>query len=139
MNIQFFIPGEPPTATAQQKGFNRKTGTWYKTPELKDAEAKYLAYANEVRPAEPFTGPVALTAIFGFRAGAGHEPDTPKTSKPDTDNMVKALKDALTRAGFWKDDAQVFMETTVKVWTDTPGVMVEVQDDGKDVQAWTGK
>lgn len=139
MNIQFFIPGEPPTATAQQKGYNRKTGKYYKPAELRDAEQKYLAYAHEVRPAEPITGPVALTVIFGFRAGPDHEPATPKTSKPDTDNMVKALKDALTRAGFWQDDAQVFMETTIKVWADTPGIMVEVENDGEDVLSWTGR
>lgn len=139
MNIQFFIPGEPPTATAQQKGFSRKTGKYYKPAELRDAEQKYLAYANEVRPSVPITGPVALTVIFGFRAGAGHDPDTPKTSKPDTDNMLKAMKDALTRAGFWQDDAQVFMETTIKIWTKTPGIMVEVENDGEDVLSWTGR
>lgn len=139
MNIQFFIPGEPPTVTAQQKGFSRKTGTYYKPAELRDAEQKYLAYANEVRPAEPITGPVALTVIFGFRAVAGHEPNTPKTSKPDTDNMLKSLKDALTRAGFWQDDAQVFIETTIKLWTDTPCIMVKVENVGEDVLSWTGR
>lgn len=124
--IQFFIPGEPPTATAQQKGQNRKTGAWYKTPELRDAEQKYLAYANEVRPAQPLEGAVRLTVVFQFLAGDRHTSGFPKTTKPDTDNMLKALKDALTRAGFWKDDAQVWNETTAKIWAREPGIWVNV-------------
>jgi len=36
-------------------------------------------------------------------------PDAPNfhTSKPDRDNLDKAILDALTNAGIWKDDAQV--------------------------------
>ena len=30
-----------------------------------------------------------------------------RTSKPDTDNLEKALKDEMTRLHFWADDAQV--------------------------------
>ena len=124
--IKFFIPGEPPTATAQQKGYNRKTGRYYKPAELKDAEQKYMAYANEVRPAEPMTGAVELTVVFRFQATNGHYPGEPKTSRPDTDNMVKLLKDCLTRCRFWKDDAQVAFEQVGKEWSDTPGVLVIV-------------
>ena len=124
--IQFFIPGEPPTATAQQKGFSRKTGTWYKTAELREAEQKYMAYANEARPATPMEGPVQLMVSFWFTAKNGHKPGEPKTSRPDTDNMVKLLKDVLTRCGFWNDDAQVASEHVSKYWSDVPGIRVKV-------------
>lgn len=124
--ISFFIPGEPPTVTAQQKGYSRKTGRYYKPAELRDAEQKYLAYANEVRPAQPLEGAVQLTVVFQFQAGDRHTPGFPKTTKPDTDNMLKALKDALTRAGFWMDDAQVWNETTAKIWAREPGIWVTV-------------
>ena len=130
--IQFFIPGEPPTATAQQKGYSRKTGKYYKPAELRDAEQKYLAYANEVRPAEPLDGPIKLTVVFQFAAGERHTPGLPKTTKPDTDNMLKALKDAMTRAGIWQDDAQVWNETTAKIWARDPGIWVTVSPDGED-------
>lgn len=126
--IQFFIPGEPPTATAQQKGYNARTGKYYKPAELRDAEAKYLAYANEVRPAQPMEGPVDLTVIFGFGLKEKHKDFEPKTSKPDTDNMMKALKDCLTKCRFWKDDAQVYREVACKIWRAVPGVLVVVKD-----------
>lgn len=122
--IEFIIPGEPPTVTAQQKGQNRRTGKYYKPPELRDAEQKYMAYAYQARPAEPFTGSVQLIVIFGFVVTGKHKPGEPKITKPDTDNMVKLLKDCLTKCGFWKDDAQVAHETVVKVWTNSPGIVV---------------
>ena len=130
--IQFFIPGEPPTATAQQKGYSRHTGKYYKPAELRDAEQKYLAYANQVRPAQPMEGPIKLTVIFIFLAGKSHTPGFPKITKPDTDNMLKALKDSLTRTGFWKDDAQVWNETTAKIWGREPGIRVIVSDDQEE-------
>lgn len=132
MRIEFHIPGEPPKVTAQQKGVNRRTGKYYKPAELRDAEAKYLAYANEARPAQPMEGPVKLTVIFVFQAGTLHIPGSPKTTKPDTDNMLKALKDSLTRAGYWKDDAQVWNETTAKIWGRDPRIVVIVSDDREE-------
>lgn len=127
--IQFFIPGPPPTATAQQKGQNRRTGSWYKTPELKDAEQKYLAYAGEARPEKPLEGAVALWVSFRYpipKTGK-HYDGEPKTTKPDTDNTIKALKDAMTKVGFWKDDAQVSNERTEKIYSTVPGIRVRVK------------
>ena len=37
-----------------------------------------------------------------------------RTSKPDTDNLEKALKDEMTRLHFWHDDAQVCSEIVEK-------------------------
>ena len=41
------------------------------------------------------------------------------TSKPDGDNIRKAVLDAL--ASFWRDDAQVVAGDTVKVWAEAEG------------------
>ncbi len=124
--IAFMIPGNPPTVTAQQKGQNRRTGQYYKPPELRDAEQKYLAYAAQHRPQEPLTGAVCLTVVFYYAASGKHKDGDPKTTKPDTDNAVKALKDVLTKAGFWKDDAQIAWESVVKIWADVPRIAVAV-------------
>lgn len=125
--ISFFIPGEPPTVTAQQKGQNRKTGKYYKPAELKAAEQKYMAYAYQARPEHPIKGAVHLIVSFGFSVTGKHYDREPKISKPDTDNMVKLLKDCLTRCRFWDDDAQVALETVGKYWRSTPGISVVVQ------------
>ena len=125
--ISFFIPGEPPTVTAQQKGYSRKTGKFYKKAELQDVDQKYMAYAYQARPEHPIEGAVCLTVMFGFGAGGKHKDCEPKITRPDTDNMVKLLKDCLTRCRFWKDDAQVALETVVKSWRNVPGIFVVVQ------------
>lgn len=133
--IAFKIPGDPPTATAQQKGQNRKTGKYYKTPELRDAEQKYMAYAAQARPAEPIAGPVRLTVVFSFDHHGRHRDGEPKTTKPDTDNLVKLLKDVLTKVGYWKDDAQVYDEHVIKVWEERPGILVLIQAEVDNEQA----
>ena len=125
VTIRFFIPGEPPRTTAQQKGRNSQTGHYYKPQKLLDAEKRYLTYARMTRPSAPLVGPVELRVEFRFARGR-HRDGEPKTTRPDTDNMIKLLKDCLTRAGYWGDDAQVALETTAKLWSSDPGVLVEV-------------
>ena len=58
----------------------------------------------------------------GRRSGAW------RTSKPDTDNLEKALKDEMTRLHFWYDDAQVCSEIVEKFWSDPCGVFVRVEE-----------
>ena len=40
-----------------------------------------------------------------------------KTTRPDGDNLLKIIKDAMTRAGFWADDAQVCAENIERYYT----------------------
>lgn len=41
-----------------------------------------------------------------------------KTTKPDLDNLEKAVMDALTTAKWWTDDSIVVDKRSVKVWGD---------------------
>jgi crossover junction endodeoxyribonuclease RusA len=74
----------------------------------------YLA-ARQAMQAAGFTGwaagiPLVLSVAYWMprpkrlkdRIGVPH------VCKPDLDNLAKAVKDALTQAGVWADDAQVF-------------------------------
>lgn len=69
---------------------------------------------------------VTLTAVFkrpgdllkrSTRTGLllhADESRMPYTKKPDCDNVSKAVLDALTRAGIWRDDSQVQAEHVTK-------------------------
>lgn len=47
--------------------------------------------------------------------------------KPDIDNMIKAVMDAVTCAGLWLDDAQVCELRAVKLYTEKrPGMMLRL-------------
>ena len=53
-----------------------------------------------------------------------------KATKPDCDNLVKAVLDAMTLLGFWVDDSQVCSLAVDKVYMDVagPGVSVRVSN-----------
>jgi crossover junction endodeoxyribonuclease RusA len=82
-------------------------------------------------------GPVHLACEFRFprpkshfgargvlpsRAGRWH------AQKPDVDKLLRAVCDALSDAGVWRDDAQVAVVSASKRWTETtPGLSVSVR------------
>ena len=59
---------------------------------------------------------------------SGDHPDgSYRTTKPDTDNLQKLLKDVMTKLGFWRDDALVASEVIEKFWADVPGIFIRVE------------
>lgn len=49
------------------------------------------------------------------------------TTKPDADNVVKAIFDAINGV-VWRDDSQVVELTLTKVYGSTPGVSVRIEE-----------
>lgn len=73
-----------------------------------------------VRVCMTFRMPIPKTKAKTVPIGSDH------TFKPDLDNLVKAVFDAMTDAGWWIDDCQVSHLTVSKVWSDEPGAIIEV-------------
>ena len=126
--LEFFIPMKLPTITAQEQKIGVRNGKPYKydPTELKAARVLFRDHLRKFAPPEPITGPVRLHTVWCYRSGA-HKAGEWKTSKPDTDNSWKRLKDVMTGLRFWKDDAQVCSELTDKLWADVPGLYVSVE------------
>lgn len=129
MVTEFFMAMKPPTVTHQEKQVHVVNGkpVFYEPAELKAARAKLLAHLGKHVPEKKYTGAVRLITKWCFPITAKHKNGEYKTSKPDTDNMVKLLKDVMTELHFWKDDAQVASEITEKFWSDVPGIYVKVE------------
>lgn len=131
--MQFFIPMHPPTVTHHDKELHafmrggRPCAVLHDSPELKDARAKLRAGLAPHAPAIPLGGPVRLVVKWLFPAQGRHPDGAWKTSRPDTDNLDKALKDEMTRLHFWRDDAQVASEISEKFWANTPGIFIRVE------------
>ena len=51
-----------------------------------------------------------------------------KTSKPDTDNLQKMLKDVMTDLNYWKDDAQVASEIIEKFYFNISGIYIKIEN-----------
>lgn len=134
--VQFFLAMVPPTATHQEKQARvvKRNGKlvpqFYEPARVKAARAKLLDAVARYKPDTPMTGPVQLqvTWCFPLDKGGRHRNGEPKSSKPDTDNLQKLLKDCMTKAGFWWDDAQVCGEIVEKFWAEIPGLYIRVAE-----------
>lgn len=129
--IKFFAPMKLPTITAQEQKIGiTKNGKPYKydPPELKAARTLFRDHLAKFAPQTPLNGPVRLETIWCYPCTPAHPKPEWKTTKPDTDNLAKMLKDVMTRLGYWNDDAQVTLEIIQKIWDTQSGLYVEVEE-----------
>ena len=133
MTIDFVIHGEPPTTTAQQKGEVRRGG---KTMHYTKAKVKRVLemYEWEARAAlpsgwKPIQKPkgVRLYVMFCFGTTDRKKIGTWRTSRPDADNLVKALMDGFKNAGVWEDDSQVASLQVDKTWWSRENACIRVR------------
>jgi crossover junction endodeoxyribonuclease RusA len=106
--------GEPRSKTRHR--LNPRGGVW--TPSAPDEDALALMLRVVRGSAPPMRGPVALAAVF-YRGNR---------QRRDTDNMVKLVLDAGTKAALWGDDSQVTAIVAIVEWD---------PDLPRSVIAWT--
>jgi Holliday junction resolvase RusA-like endonuclease len=119
--IRFVVTGTPkgqPRVKAYSRG--GKAGV-YDPGTADDWKYAVRQAAIENAPEQKFSGPVGMSMGFLFqrpkRLLKKSSPDglLLRDSKPDLDNLVKAVKDAITDSGaVWHDDSQVASESAVK-------------------------
>ena len=132
MPIEFFLPMEPPTVTHQEKQVAVVKGKprFYEPADLKAARQKLQSHLGKHVPSTTYTGPVDLLVMWCFPLAGNHKNGDYKTSRPDTDNLQKLLKDVMTELKFWKDDALVASETVKKFWAEKPGIYIRIMELG---------
>lgn len=125
---EFFMAMIPPTVTHQEKQVHVAKGrpVFYEPPELKAARQKLMGHLAKHRPAHPYQEGVRLVVRWCFPRGERAD-GTYRTTKPDTDNLQKLLKDCMTACGYWKDDALVASELAEKFWAEVPGIYVRIE------------
>ena len=129
--MNFFMAMKPPTATAQEHSVKVVNGrpVFFDPPNVKEAKKLLMGHLIKNRPKEPIVGAVQLTVMWLFPKGKSHKNGEWRTTRPDTDNLQKLLKDCMTMTGFWKDDAQVVSERVEKRWSDEPtGIYIEIEE-----------
>ena len=126
--MEFFLDIVPPTVTAQEHKVRVVNGRpmFYDTARLKMARNTFESLLRHYAPEEPMEGPLSLTVEWRF-ATKTHKDGAFRVTRPDTDNLQKLLKDCMTAAGFWQDDAQVCREEVTKRWSrQKPGILIRV-------------
>lgn len=144
--IEFFMPMIPPTVTYQEHKVMVRNGKphFYNPPELKAAKQKLTDNLGRHAPPDPLSGPLRLMTKWIWpvpepeakqaRELVGEDWAIYKQTKPDTDNLIKLLKDCMTRCRFWRDDAQVASEITEKFLGLRPGIYVRIEE----LDPWQG-
>ena len=126
--MKIFLLLNPPTVTAQETKVALVNGKprFYKPENVQKAKHELMQHLSPFKPKEPYVGPIELHVVWLFPKGKNHKDGEWRTTKPDTDNLEKLLKDCMTQLGFWIDDAQVVKETCEKKWADEPtGISIE--------------
>lgn len=128
--MKIFLLLDPPTITAQETKVVIVHGKprFYKPENVTKAKEELKKHLRPFKPEEPLDGPIELKVTWLFPRGKRHKHLEWRTTKPDTDNLEKLLKDCMTQLGFWKDDALVVREVVEKLWSDEPtGIALEIE------------
>jgi Holliday junction resolvase RusA-like endonuclease len=106
---------------------------FYKPAKVKAAENTLWAILQPHAPAEPFCGPLTLVLTMGFPWRKGekksrikHFASYPIETRPDLDNLFKAIADVMTGLRYWNDDSQLSSLCLHKHYTDTPGLTINL-------------
>ena len=126
--ISFRLDFDPPTVTAQEQKVQVVNGKpkIYFPKNLRAARDLYINSLKKHSPKEPLEGPIKLIVGWEFQSTKSHPSGSWRTTKPDTDNLQKLLRDCMTFTGFWIDDSQVVLEIVGKRWSDNPGICIKV-------------
>lgn len=153
--LSFFAQGHP-KGQPRPKAFARKFGDKYSARVYDPGTAENWksqiadAFRRNYPTFDTIVGPVELRIVFymprpksHFRSNGNLKPNAPDfcESKPDLDNLEKAVMDCLTHLNVWRDDSQVCRKFTTKAYTkayamfgvaNATGAAIEVRKIEKD-------
>ena len=130
-----------PIPQGSMRGFVTKSGSVVLTsdnPRLRSWRRDLTIAFAEAREGVQFSGPVRLTVSFALPRPTGHfgrrgllpsAPARPIGARDDLDKLVRAIGDAATDAGVWRDDGQITELRAKKRWAfagEGPGADVEI-------------
>ena len=134
--ISFFAAGLP-KAQPRPRAFAMGGKARVYNPATAEGWKSAIAVAAQDHiPPVPLECPVVVSEIFLMprpkRLMRKKDPDLriPHTAKPDRDNLDKAVLDALTTLGFWRDDSQVWSGTVSKMYhakSEVPGAHIVIE------------
>ncbi len=123
--IDIFIHGEP-VAQGRPRAFRRGNLIGFYDPKESKAWKAEIAAAVKDQPPFPADIPLVLSVSFFLTRPKSVKRMYP-TVKPDLDNYVKAVMDALK--GVWGDDCQVIRIRTSKQYSvNGAGALIQIQE-----------
>lgn len=143
--LQFTVPGQPQGKGRPRIGRVGPHARMFTPAKTAAYEALVALAAQEAMGSrELITGPVQCALSLRCqipsswsrrKREAALAGELRPTTRPDADNVVKAVFDGLNGVA-WHDDVQVVELSVAKVYADTPGVFVTVQP--LDLEGYAG-
>lgn len=131
--ITTWIDGEPPKTTSQQKGVFILHGKprFFTKSKVQAAKMHYVRHMLKHAPAKPLDTPQSVEVLFSFPYTADDKRKkrvgyVPHSKRPDLDNLVKLLMDAMTASKWIVDDSIVTRLCVTKVRSAKVGIGINV-------------
>lgn len=136
MQITFTVPGAP-IGKPRHRSFKDKAGNirTYQPETAVNRENFIKMIALQYAPDVPLNGPLSLCVVFFVPIPASWSEKKKEMAlctklypakKPDLDNMVKLVKDALNSI-IWIDDKQIVGLNASKFYSDKPETQIMIQ------------
>ncbi|MBY0122185.1 RusA family crossover junction endodeoxyribonuclease [Bacillus sp. S/N-304-OC-R1] len=134
--IHFTVYGEPVAQGRPRASTINGRVRMYDPAKSKDFKKYVKLVASQHRPVQLITGPVvmkvkifkpSLKSFSKKKTAAAERGELRPLTKPDVDNYVKGIKDAL-KSVVWKDDSQVVDLHISKWYSETPRIEVTITE-----------
>lgn len=119
--IRVFIPGAPDTHTQQQRKIawaQHRTYLPKAVQRNKQTLCNFLRASKHPGDGTPWDEPVELLVRYYFPRPNRTHSKIWKDTKPDADNMIKALCDAIEKSGIVVNDSRIARILIEKHWAD---------------------
>lgn len=130
--MQFVLDIDPPRTTAQQQRIAGRRADGrpfiYDSKKLSAARNTLRTALLPHRPEEPLQGCVRIDVEWVFATPDKKKWGKWKTTRPDRSNLMKMFEDEMTRAGFWRDDAQLVSGNVDKYWDKEGRIVVCIEE-----------
>ena len=104
----------------------------YRTEKVSAERGQFILRMKRYAPKKRIEGHVRLTVMLYFDVKDRKLWGKYKPTRPDCDNYVKEIKDAMTVSRFWKDDNQVVELRVVKRYAEKASIYIRVEELPED-------
>lgn len=135
--LEVFVAGKP-KGQPRPKAFSRGKHAGVYDPGTAEEWKGIVRQEVKARwDGQPWEGAVSLSLGFKMPRPKGHSNSKGllkfsaplfHLGKPDADNLAKAVMDALTNLGVWKDDSQVAVLRVRKEYASLPGCLINISE-----------
>ncbi|WP_346207632.1 RusA family crossover junction endodeoxyribonuclease [Caldifermentibacillus hisashii] len=134
--IKFTVYGEPVAQGRPRATTINGHVRMYDPKKSRDYKNYIRLAASEHKPEKLLEGPLSmkvkiyrpsLKSFSKKKAEMAEKGEIRPVTKPDTDNYIKAIKDAL-KSVIWKDDSQVVELHASKYYSQNPRIEIEIKE-----------